>query len=119
RALHRGRPGGGAGGCGAHGEILSRPRPLASWDIDTTGAIELGIAIEEAGRAHAGISNSDGASVQAGQGLSVYANSHGFVGRERGTNHSLSLALIAGGEDGMQRDYWYDSVRAAGDFISA
>jgi PmbA protein len=31
----------------------------------------------------------------------------------------LSLALIAGDEDGMQRDYWYDSVRAAGDFISA
>jgi PmbA protein len=89
------------------------------WDIDTTRAIELGIEIEDAGRAHAGISNSDGASVQAGQGLSVYANSHGFVGRERGTRHSLSLALIAGDEDGMQRDYWYDSVRAAGDFMSA
>ena len=88
------------------------------WDIDTTRAIELGIEIEDAGRAHAGISNSDGASVQAGQGLSVYANSHGFVGRERGTRHSLSLALIAGDEDGMQRDYWYDSVRAAGDFMS-
>ncbi|MGB3270881.1 MAG: metalloprotease PmbA [Rhodanobacter sp.] len=89
------------------------------WDIDTTQAIELGIAIEDAGRAHAGISNSDGATVQAGQGLSVYANSHGFVGRERGTRHALSLALIAGDEEGMQRDYWYDSVRAAGDFISA
>jgi PmbA protein len=89
------------------------------WDIDTAQAIELGIAIEQAGRAHAGISNSDGAGVQAGQGLSVYANSHGFVGRERGTRHSLSLALIAGDADGMQRDYWYDSVRAAGDFISA
>ncbi|EIM00168.1 metalloprotease PmbA [Rhodanobacter thiooxydans] len=89
------------------------------WDIDTAQAIELGIAIEDAGRVHAGISNSDGASVQAGEGLSVYANSHGFVGRERGTRHALSLALIAGDEDGMQRDYWYDSVRAAGDFISA
>ena len=89
------------------------------WDIDTARAIELGIAIEEAGRAHAGISNSDGAGVQMGEGLSVYANSHGFVGRERGTRHSLSLSLIAGDEDGMQRDYWYDSVRAAGDFMSA
>jgi PmbA protein len=89
------------------------------WDIDTTRAIELGREIEDAGRAHAGISNSDGAGVQAGEGLSVYANSHGFVGRERGTRHSLSLALIAGDEDGMQRDYWYDSVRAAGDFMSA
>jgi len=89
------------------------------WDIDTTRAIELGIEIEDAGRVHAGISNSDGASVQAGQGVSVYANSHGFVGRERGTRHSLSLALIAGDEGSMQRDYWYDSVRAAGDFMSA
>ena len=89
------------------------------WDIDTAGAIELGREIEDAGRAHAGISNSDGAGVQAGQGVSVYANSHGFVGRERGTRHSLSLALIAGGEEGMQRDYWYDSVRHAGDFITA
>ena len=89
------------------------------WDIDTARAIELGIAIEDAGRAHAGISNSDGASVQAGQGVSVYANSHGFVGRERGTRHAISLALIAGDADGMQRDYWYDSARAAGDFISA
>jgi PmbA protein len=89
------------------------------WDIDTAQAIALGVAIEDAGRAHAGISNSDGASVQAGQSLAVYANSHGFVGRERGTRHALSLALIAGDEDGMQRDYWYDSVRAAGDFMSA
>ena len=89
------------------------------WDIDTAAAIELGIAIEDAGRAHAGITNSEGAGVQAGRGLAVYANSHGFVGRERGTRHSLSLALIAGHDDGMQRDYWYDSVRAAGDFISA
>ena len=89
------------------------------WDIDTAQAIDLGIAIEDAGRAHAGISNSDGATVQAGQGLSVYANSHGFVGRERGTRHALSLALIAGEGDGMQRDYWYDSVRAAADFIDA
>jgi len=89
------------------------------WDIDTAGAIELGIAIEDAGRAHAGISNSDGAGVQTGQGLSVYANSHGFVGRERGTRHSLSVSLIAGNAEGMQRDYWYDSVRAAGDFMSA
>lgn len=89
------------------------------WAVDTAQAIALGQQIEDAGRAHAGISNSDGASVQMGEGLSVYANSHGFVGRERGTRHSLSVALIAGDDDGMQRDYWYDSVRSADDFISA
>lgn len=89
------------------------------WAIDTAGAIELGRRIEDAGRARAGISNSDGAGVQIGESLSVYANSHGFVGRERGTRHSLSLALIAGQGERMQRDYWYDSVRDANDFMGA
>jgi PmbA protein len=89
------------------------------WDIDTAEAIDLGRQIEDAGRAHAGITNSDGAAVQAGQTLSVYANSHGFVGRERASRHALSLSLIAGEGDRMQRDYWYDSVRAPGDFMSA
>ncbi len=89
------------------------------WRIDTEQAIALGTQIEDAGRAHAGITNSDGASVQMGESLAVYANSHGFVGRERGTRHSLSLALIAGDDEGMQRDYWYDSVRSADDFMSA
>lgn len=89
------------------------------WRIDTEGAIALGKQIEDAGRSHAGITNSDGASVQMGEAVAVYANSHGFLGRERGTRHSLSLSLIAGDEEGMQRDYWYDSVRSADDFISA
>lgn len=89
------------------------------WAIDTPQAIALGQEIEAAGRAHAGITNSDGASVQMGESLSVYANSHGFMGRERGTRHSLSLALIAGDEAGMQRDYWYDTVRSADDFMGA
>ncbi|HXO99652.1 MAG TPA: metalloprotease PmbA [Luteibacter sp.] len=87
------------------------------WDLDVDRAIELGQDIEDAGRAIAGITNSDGSSVSASQSLSVYANSHGFLGRERGTRHSLSVALIAGDDDGMQRDYWYDSVRHAGDFM--
>ncbi|MET0616139.1 MAG: metallopeptidase TldD-related protein, partial [Luteibacter sp.] len=69
------------------------------------------------GRSVAGITNSDGSSVNTGRSLSVYANSHGFLGRERGTRHSLSVALIAGDDDAMQRDYWYDSGRRAQDFM--
>ena len=110
----------GSGRCRAHGYAFPGSGPVASVGYrHRARRSSWASQIEDAGRAHAGISNSDGASVQAGQGLSVYANSHGFVGRERGTRHSLSLALIAGDEDGMQRDYWYDSVRAAGDFMSA
>lgn len=89
------------------------------WDIDVERAIALGLEIEDAGRSVAGITNSEGASVQAGQALAVYANSHGFIGRERGTRHMLSVSLLAEDESGMQSDYWYDSVRAADDFQSA
>ncbi len=86
------------------------------WEIAPQDAIALGIEIEDAGRALAGITNSEGASVQAGETLNVFATSQGFLGRERGTRHSLSCALIAEDGAGMQRDYWYESVRAAGDF---
>jgi PmbA protein len=90
------------------------------WDITPEEAISLGVEIEDAGRAFdPRIDNSDGASVQVGASLTAYANSLGFVGTERGTHHSLSVALIAEDENGMQRDYWYDSVRSAGDFMPA
>ncbi len=45
----------------------------------------------------------------------MYANSHGFVGRERMTQHSMSCALIAGQGDGMQRDGWYTNALARED----
>jgi len=89
------------------------------WQIAPEQAIRLGIQIEDAGRALPGITNSEGASVQAGETLSVYATSQGFVGTERGTRHMLSCALIAEDAAGMQRDYWYESVRAAEDFPAA
>ena len=89
------------------------------WALAPEAAIRLGLDIEDAGRAVAGISNSEGASVQAGGALSVYATSQGFVGRERGTRHMLSCALIAEDAAGMQRDYWYESVRDAEDFPAA
>jgi PmbA protein len=88
------------------------------WDLDVARAIEIGKRVEDAGRAQPGISNSEGATVQSGASVGVYANSHGFTGRERGTSHSLVCSLIAGSQDEMQRDYWYDSVRAASDFSS-
>ncbi|HEY6943098.1 metalloprotease PmbA [Dokdonella sp.] len=90
------------------------------WDITPEEAIRLGVEIEDAGRAYdPRIDNSDGASVQVGASLTAYANTLGFVGTERSTSHTLSVALIAENESGMQRDYWYDSVRRAGDFASA
>ena len=86
------------------------------WALDAGTAIELGIECEAAGRAaDPRISNSDGASVSSGESLSVYANSHGFLGRERGTRHTISCSLIGEDGQGMQRDYWYSAARAAAD----
>jgi len=78
------------------------------WWLDADEAVDLALACEAAGRqADARVGNSDGASLGSGESLSVYANSHGFVGRERETQHSLGVALIAGQGEGMQRDGWY------------
>jgi len=78
------------------------------WALDASAAVDLALACEAAGRdADSRIRNSDGASVSSSQSVSVYANSHGFIGRERGTHHSIGCALIAGEGDGMQRDGWY------------
>lgn len=89
------------------------------WELDADAAIELALEAEQAGRdADARIANSDGAGVHSGQSLSVYANSHGFVGAERGTSHSLSVSLIAGTGDGMQRDYAYTSALSREDLDS-
>lgn len=87
--------------------------------LDADQAFELGRRCERAGLDFdPRISNTDGAQVSSGDSLSVYANSHGFVGAERSSRHSLSASLIAGEGDGMQRDYWYDSSRAIGDLPS-
>ncbi len=77
--------------------------------LDADAAIELALACETAGRdADARIRNSDGASASFSEALSVYANSHGFVGRGRSTRSSLQCALIAGEGEAMQRDGDYD-----------
>lgn len=90
------------------------PRPL-----DADAAIERALACEAAGRdADARISNSEGANAAQGASVSVYANSHGFIGAERGTSYSLSLSLIAGEGEAMQRDYWYDAASRIGDVAS-
>ena len=90
------------------------------WAIEADHAIDLALACEAAGRAFdQRVQNSDGASVGSGQSLGVYANSHGFVGRERSTQHSLGCALIAGRGEQMQRDGWYSIALAADELESA
>ncbi|PMR76858.1 metalloprotease PmbA [Billgrantia endophytica] len=88
------------------------------WDLSTEQAIEIALACESAGRGVAGIRSSDGASLSSGEGVRVYANSHGFLGSQRGSRHSLSCMLIAEDEGGMQRDYDYTSARHPRDLLA-
>jgi len=89
------------------------------WALDADAAVDLALACEAAGRdGDARIGNSDGASVSTSRGLSVYANSHGFVGVERGSHHSIGCALIAGEGERMQREGWYSVALASGDLES-
>ena len=77
------------------------------WAIDADRAVDLALACENAGReVDKRVENSDGASVSSNESLGVYANSHGFVGREHATHHSLGCALIAGRRADLQRDGW-------------
>ncbi len=90
------------------------------WDIAVDDAVQLAIDCEEAARsADPRIVNSEGASFGSSAGLSVYGNSHGFVGGYPSTRHELSCAVVAKEGDSMQRDFWWTTARAPGDLEPA
>lgn len=73
---------------------------------------------EEAGLAHAGITQSEGAEAGYGAHETVLLTSHGYSGGYRSSHSGLSLTLIAGTGADMQRDYAYSSTRHAADLRS-
>jgi PmbA protein len=82
------------------------------WPVTTAQAIEAARAAEAAARGmDARITNSEGATLSTHEGTEVYGNSHGFLGSQSGTRHSLSVAVIGQDAAGMQRDYWYSVSR--------
>ncbi|QZA79926.1 metalloprotease PmbA [Deefgea piscis] len=90
------------------------------WPLSVEGAIELARECEAAARGvDPRINNSDGATVSTSGSRWVYANSLGFMGTGTSTRYSISAAVIAEDESGMQRDYWYSSARAETDLDSA
>src|SRR5690606_3197349 len=64
------------------------------------------------------IENSEGATVNTGEGVRVYANSHGFVGGYPSSSHSISCSVIAKSGESLERDYWYTTARAFTDLDS-
>jgi len=86
------------------------------WTPSVEGASSLALECEASALgADARIVNSEGASVDAHQGVEVYGNSLGFIGHTQKSRQGISCSVIAGVGDSMQRDYWYSSARRLGD----
>lgn len=73
---------------------------------------------EDAARAVAGVTNSEGAGASAGRGLFALATSHGFSGSYSTSSHSLSASVVAGEGGAMQRDYSWRSTHHAADLLA-
>lgn len=90
------------------------------WPLTVERAIEMARECEAAAFAVSPkITNSEGASVSTQQAHFISANSAGFIGGYPSSHHGVSCSVIAGSGDAMQREYWYDSRRAAEDMASA
>ncbi len=76
-------------------------------------------AVEDAARAVAGITNSDGGSAGTGRSVAAMATSAGFVAGYAATSHYMSASVIAGEGATMQRDHFARSARHAADLPSA
>ena len=82
------------------------------WLISAEEAVELAKRCEAAAFAvDKRITNSEGAGVYAHQSHFVSANSRGFMGGYPLSQHTISVAPIAGKGAHMQRDDWYSSMR--------
>ncbi|NOL49289.1 metalloprotease PmbA [Pelistega europaea] len=83
-----------------------------AWRISSQEAIDLALQVEKAALSYdKAITNSEGAQVNTSTGRFVLANSLGFMAGYPYSNHSMSVAVIAGKGAQMQRDYWYSSHR--------
>ncbi|MBU6268405.1 MAG: TldD/PmbA family protein [Sphingomonadales bacterium] len=76
-------------------------------------------AAEDAARAVAGVTNSEGAAASAGRSVIALATSAGFAGSHGGTSRMISASVIAGEGAGMQRDSAWSMKRHAGDLEAA
>jgi len=72
---------------------------------------ERALAAEEAARAVAGVTNSEGAGASAGRTLMALATSTGFARGFVSSGYGCSASVIAGEGSAMQRDYAYHSAR--------
>ena len=99
--------------CLADDDKLARNYPdLDLYDpteVSTDELRDAALAMEEAGLAVKGVSNSSGSGASSGMGGMVLVTSRGFEGSYRGSRFGRSVSVIAGEGTGMERDYDFDS----------
>ncbi|MCM8731899.1 TldD/PmbA family protein [Hephaestia sp. GCM10023244] len=73
----------------------------------------LALEAEDAARAVAGVTNSEGAGAGAARAVSAIATSHGFSGAYELTRYGLHASVLAGTSGAMERDSAHHSARHA------
>ncbi|TLS67603.1 TldD/PmbA family protein [Mariprofundus erugo] len=93
---------------------LRHPESDAGWSLEE--ARDAALACEEVALScSTAISNSEGAAASFGISHVVYASSDGFSAAYSKASASLSISVIAGHGDGMQRDYaWHRALHVSG-----
>lgn len=87
-------------------------------EADPAALREAALAVEEAARAVAGVTNSEGGSASHSRTRFALATSHGFAGGYGSSGHSRSASVIAGEGANMQRDYGWHSAHHLSDLES-
>jgi len=73
---------------------------------------------EDAGRAVAGITNSEGGAASAGQSISALVTSHGFAAAQTGSSRTIGATVVAGEGADKQRDHCWRQARHLADLPS-
>ncbi len=103
--------------------LASGPLPdIDGWDPvepDPAALKVRALEAEDAARAVAGVTKSNGAGAGASAATVAVATSHGFAGAYRSSGHSVSASVIAGEGATMQRDHEWHSARHLEDLEDA
>ncbi|MBT8471793.1 MAG: TldD/PmbA family protein [Marinicaulis sp.] len=111
--------------CGLAPKERLASAPFKSLDLGdyaepTTEALKARAAdCEAAALGVEGVINSSGAGASYAEGQKWFATSDGFFGQSGGSNHSVSVSVLAQDENGMERDYDYDSKTHIDDLKAA
>ena len=81
--------------------------------------LKMAMTAEDAGRAVPGITNSEGGQASWGHSTVALATSDGYAGAYRSSSYGVACAVVAEGENGMERDYEHSSTRHLSDLADA